>query len=94
MQSERLLFKLPPDVSSAVPYRASADALRALEQRLAEAQRELSLQSTRIEQIQAELGQSVQALRRARDGATHFEASRRPFGRVQGSRNVRRYDSW
>ena len=92
MQSGRLLFELLADVSSADPRRSTTDALRAFEQRLAEAQRELSLQFTRIQELQADLDLSVQALRRVRDGSSPSEASRRPSARVGESRNGRRDD--
>ena len=46
-------------------------SLRAVEQRLAHAERELRVQFTRIAQLQAELDQVLGALRRSAEGVQH-----------------------
>jgi hypothetical protein len=59
----------PPRPASRAVRRGSAQSLRDVNQRLANAECELRIQFTRIAQLQAQLDSVLAALRRSPDGA-------------------------
>src|SRR5687768_18614069 len=63
----------PPSASRAVRRASAADSLSAVTQRLADAERELRVQFTRIAQLQAQLDLVLAALRRSPDGVLSDE---------------------
>jgi len=69
MTPDRFLSQSPPASPARLDRGSTAPSLWAVEQRLANAERELRIQFTRIAQLQAELDLLLAALRRSPDGA-------------------------
>ena len=68
MQLHELPSASPRPASGTVRRRSAPESLRAVHQRLANAERELRLQLIRIAQLQAQVDLLLAALRRSRDG--------------------------
>lgn len=68
MQLHELSSASPRPASGTVRRGPAAESLRAVHQRLANAERELRVQFTRIAQLQAQVDLLLAALRRSQDG--------------------------